>query len=259
MPPTMILVLAWWVCMTSAYFFLDSLVVSALVVPQQDMRYRIPYLRNRCAGIACVSPLSSNGGVFVATNNPTKRAGLFHYKGKPFTSSSTGGEIVKRFPVSTSVARESSIPHRVIRSASVSTKMSNRDVKIWSFEWSNLLELTGQTYFELGPNHSEKAYQTSLMYRLYQQGIPSLVERCVYVHENNTTVLAGRVDLEVNQRFLLELKICPPTSNNVHRDRKQLRRYITAYKKNNEHLENAALVYFSCSEVRIIEVPIDEE
>jgi hypothetical protein len=259
MPPKMIVTLAWWVCMTTAYLFLDSLVLSASAVPRQEMRYAIPYLRDRCAGVACVSPLSFNGGIFVATNNPTRRGGLFHNKGIPFTSSSSRGEIVKRFPISTSVARESSIPHRVIRSAGVSTKMSNRDVKIWSFEWSNLLELAGQTYFEIGPNHSEKAYQTSLMHRLYQQGIPSLVERCVYVHENNTTVLAGRVDLEVNQRFLLELKICPPTSNNVYRDRKQLRRYIAAYKKNNEHLENAALVYFSCSEVRIIEIPIDGE
>jgi GxxExxY protein len=197
----------------------------------------------------------------IPTNNPLVRGGVFHHRGRPFSCSGGGGDIVKRFKMSDAAARDSSIPHRVIKvdRPPVSVNMPNEpDFRSWSIEWSTLLEVAGETYFDLGDGLSEKAYQTSLLHRLYQRNVPVLMERDVYVTENNATILVGRVDLEINRRFLLELKVSPPTASNLRKDKKQLNRYISSYKKNGINLEHAALVYFGNFEVRIIEMSVHE-
>jgi GxxExxY protein len=268
-------------CMIAASLFLDSLLVSAFATPVLgEMRKTIPYLRNRCVSGVNPTPV----GRAVPTCNPFVRAGSFHRGGRTLSSHdgiqsdakrlkvsdeharvlSSGqlpppGDVVKRFKIPDTVARGASTPHKVITvDRPEVAPMSTPVVKPWSIEWSNLLEAAGEVYFEMGEGHSEKSYQLSLLYRLYQSDVACLVERNVYVTENNMSILVGRVDLEVNKRFLLELKVSPPTAANLRKDMKQLRRYVAAYKANGAVLERAALVYFGNFEVRIVEVPVTE-
>jgi GxxExxY protein len=271
-------------CMIVASFFLDSLLVSALATPVvAEMRKTIPYLRNRCVSGVNPSPIHPVGRA-VPTSNPFIRAGSFHRGGRTLGSHadshrdakrlkvsdeharvlSSGqlpppGDVVKRFKIPDTVARGDSTPHKVIKvDRPEVASMAIPVVTPWSIEWSNLLEAAGEVYFEMGEGHSEKSYQLSLLYRLYQSDVPCLVERNVYVTENNMSILVGRVDLEVNKRFLLELKVSPPTAANLRKDMKQLRRYVAAYKANGAVLERAALVYFGNFEVRIVEVPVTD-
>ena len=112
----------------------------------------------------------------------------------------------------------------------------------------------------MGDGCSEKSYQKALLYALYNQDIPCLIERPVFLNKCGQSVLKGYVDVELaSGRFILELKISPPTVANLRKDKKQLRRYISAYKANGCNLERAALVYFGNSEVRIVEVSVSEE
>ncbi|KAJ1487068.1 hypothetical protein T484DRAFT_1787578 [Baffinella frigidus] len=126
--------------------------------------------------------------------------------------------------------------------------------KPWSIEWGNLLEVVGDVYFELGDGCSEKAYQLALLNKLYKMNIPCLVEKNVYKIESGVPILTGRVDIEIASEFVLELKVSPPSATNLRKDKKQLRRYLSAYSENNSPLERAALVYFGNFEVQIVEV-----
>jgi CRISPR/Cas system-associated exonuclease Cas4 (RecB family) len=111
----------------------------------------------------------------------------------------------------------------------------------------------------MGGSCSEKAYQTALLYNLYDLKVPGLIERPIYITTKGMSVLAGYVDMELDSRFVLELKISPPTIVNLRKDKKQLRRYISAYKTNGIQLERAALVYFGNNEVRVVEVSVKPE
>jgi hypothetical protein len=245
---------AYMVSMVAAIYFTESLLVSALAPPARaSMRLRIPYLRSRCTDV--------RGGLIIPTSNPVVRGGAFHSGGRAFSTSSDRQDVVKRFKMSNGEGRDTDpAPQLVIKvdrepaAASPPNMLGGMGLKPWSIEWSNLLEVVGNTYFELGDGCSEKAYQLALLNKLYKMNIPCLVEKNVYKHENGVPILTGRVDIEIASDFVLELKVSMPTAVNLRKDKKQLRRYISAYNANNTPLERAALVYFGNFEVRIVEV-----
>lgn len=254
-----------WLLMMANTYFLDSLVVPALASYNlSEMRRTIPYLRDRCTAAAIEEKplkMAEVAPLVVSAEEPYIRLGRFHVVGKPLSFSSERDFVVKRLPRSNGKGGGASISKgRNIKTDYNSlTSMQKEPVfKPWCLDWSSLLEAAGDIYFQLGEGHSEKAYQTALLYKLYQLGVPCLMERPVYVTENSMSILAGRVDLEVNQRFLLELKVSNPSAVNVRKDRKQLKRYITAYQANGVTLERAALVYFSNFEVRVVEVTVTD-
>ncbi|KAJ1467811.1 hypothetical protein T484DRAFT_1755591 [Baffinella frigidus] len=243
-----------WVFMVASVYFAESLLVSALAPPARaGMRLRIPYLRSRC--------LDGRGGLSIPTSNPIVRGGAFHTKGRAFSTALDHTDVVKRFKMSNGEGRDTDpVPHRVIKLGGENAAVpppnmpSGTEFKPWSIEWGNLLEVVGSTYFELGDGCSEKAYQLALLNKLYKMKIPCLVEKNVYKHENGVSILTGRVDIEIASDFVLELEVSAPTVANLRKDKKQLRRYMSAYNANNTPLERAALVYFGNFEVRIVEV-----
>jgi GxxExxY protein len=254
--------------MVTSSYFLDSLLVSALAsTPSCGMRTTVPYLRDRCVAMATLggAPNVQPAPPLAATRQSFVRSSTFHVVGSPLSFSSDRDFVVRRLPRSNGLGGGSAITRKasaktnyrqVTSMTGVSQPANGPPCKPWCLEWASLLETAGDVYFTLGDGHSEKAYQTALLYKLYQLDVPCLMERPVYVTENSMSILAGRVDLEVNQRFLLELKVSHPSAVNMRKDRKQLRRYITAYKTNGVNLERAALVYFSNYEVRVVEVSV---
>jgi GxxExxY protein len=250
--------------MTTNSFFLESLLVPALATKNlSDMRKTIPYLRNRCMVAIPETPSKVEEVEPVAVGSSESfvfSSRRFHVVGKPLSFSSERDFVVKRLSRSNGARGVSARSTRNFKTDYSSLTCMNKDVefKPWCLDWANLLEAAGDIYMQLGDGHSEKAYQTALLYKLYQLDVPCLMERPIYVTENSMSILAGRVDLEVNKRFLLELKVSNPTEMNVRKDRKQLRRYVAAYQGNGVVLERAALVYFCNSEVRVVEVAITD-
>lgn len=185
---------------------------------------------------------------------------------RALSSTSVAGDeivdIVKKFKVSNEHARETgSIPHNVFKNTlPFSRNCDMHACKSGPVEWDLVVASAVAVYFDMGAGCSEKSYQKALLYSLYGLDIPCLIERPVYMIKDGLSVLKGFVDLEIaGGRFVLELKISPPTASNLRNDKKQLRRYISAYKANGSRLERAALVYYGNSEVRIVEVSVNEE
>ena len=247
-----------WLFMAAGFHFSQSLMVSAYTPAMYDIQRNIPYLRTRCAHIG-------TGYTATPSSSPITRGGPFHPGARTFATNINRRDMVKRFKMSDANARETgAIPHHVIKRTQptvvkTSDTPSELEFRPWSIHWSTLLEHAGETYFELGPDCSEKAYQTALTYKLYKKNIPCLTEKNMYMIEHGEPILTGRVDLECASKFILELKVSPSNANNIRKDKKQLRRYISAYKANGVYLERAALVYFGNSEVRIVEVSVDED
>jgi hypothetical protein len=211
------------------------------------------------------------------STDPSVTARAFHTKGRPFSSvrstdpsdtahspsdtvrSTVPSDIVKRFRLSDDHAREKDQKPPLIlkgRDLGVKTTPVHNTGRV---EWDTIIEACSHIYFQMGGSCSEKAYQTALLYNLYDLKVPGLIERPIYITTKGMSVLAGYVDMELDSRFVLELKISPPTIVNLRKDKKQLRRYISAYKTNGIQLERAALVYFGNNEVRVVEVSVKPE
>jgi GxxExxY protein len=272
-----------FIVMAASAHFLDSIVaVSALTHPSMLSATRtVPYLRTRCRG---PTPPTANGSAAqppppTLLHNPvsliratmpfpnarvtgTSSAATFPQHSHSEHSSDT----VKRFRISDEVARSVGTLVNVSRDAAPACGagagtgagagggVSDTGFYSCDVRWSTVVQAAAKIYEELGPGCSEKAYQNALVRRLYNMDIPCLMERTVYIVTDGMSVSAtGRVDIEVQRRFILELKVSPATAATIRKDRKQLRRYIYAYKTNGVQLEKAALVYFGNNEVRIVE------
>jgi hypothetical protein len=285
-----------WVLMASSAYFLKPLSLCAdTTLDIVNMRRTLPFLRDRCVSTMHSSNRTSysfnpNEGSLhptkypshsmersIPTNNPVLHAGAFHTKGRPFSSvrstdpsdtahspsdtvrSTVPSDIVKRFRLSDDHAREKDQKPPLIlkgRDLGVKTTPVHNTGRV---EWDTIIEACSHIYFQMGGSCSEKAYQTALLYNLYDLKVPGLIERPIYITTKGMSVLAGYVDMELDSRFVLELKISPPTIVNLRKDKKQLRRYISAYKTNGIQLERAALVYFGNNEVRVVEVSVKPE
>ena len=248
-----------FIFMVVASFFAESLLVSATLVRGRAFKIQsIPFLRNRCANLGIgSSPTGRNTSAGHAVPSSIGSLRVQNRTGLTRSMSSSSNDekrdVVRRMPITSESAR-STIPDIVIRAAPNSDEPI--EFKPWLLDWAVVVEKTGDIYFELGDGCSERMYQQALLHALYRMHIPVLIERPVYATKDGHTVLKGRVDLEIAGRFILELKVTTANSTNIRKDKKQLQRYISAYKDNNVRLQRAALVYFGNGEVRIVEVPV---
>jgi len=126
----------------------------------------------------------------------------------------------------------------------------------WGLEWCRLLEIVAISYWEHGPDNSEKSYVDKVFFNLYAEGIASIRERTIYSTVDGVSICRGRVDLEVAGRYLLEFKITEPSATNIRKDTRQLMRYLVTYDESHFAMQKAALVYLFGGEVRFIEVAL---
>ena len=102
-----------------------------------------------------------------------------------------------------------------------------------------------------GTRCSEALYQRACVRRAYLNGLPVMAEREMYVNFGDGNFLIGRVDLEVANSCLYELKV---GSTNVQKDSEQVRKYLDAYDRNGENIQIASLVYFTAGGVVLHDV-----
>ena len=129
----------------------------------------------------------------------------------------------------------------------------------WGIKWCGLIEIVADAYFSHGPDNSEKSYVDKTFFRLYALGIPAIRERVIYSRDNGVNIARGRIDLEIQKKFLLEFKIVEPSPNQIRKDSKQLHRYLVTYFEFHAPIEKAALVYLFGGEVSVIEVSLQTD
>ena len=121
--------------------------------------------------------------------------------------------------------------------------------------WEQIIGLCLDAYSQNGIGHSERCYQDSVFWKLYHLGIAAVRERPLIVEEEGFTVSRGRTDLEIASKFLLEFKVCPPTSENVRKAQTQVKRYLRTYEEKGQKIIRAAIVFFGAfGEMRVVEV-----
>jgi len=76
---------------------------------------------------------------------------------------------------------------------------------------------------------------------LYNKNIPALPEVPTTFKTAYSQIPAGRVDIEVRQKYLFELKITPF----AQKDELQLRRYVRAYQSQGRVITGAAVITFT--------------
>ena len=114
---------------------------------------------------------------------------------------------------------------------------------------SHMLEIFKDIHTRYGTRYSEALYQRAIVRRAYLDGLPTMVERELFVDLGEGALMVGRVDLEVAGGCLYELKIGNP---NTIKDTEQIKKYLYAYDLNLEKIQIACLVYFSHSGALLI-------
>lgn len=96
---------------------------------------------------------------------------------------------------------------------------------------------------KLGPSHTEQVYELALSQELYDRGIPHVRQMPVTTrYGRSVNIPAGIIDIEVDHRFLIELKSGPFNERHVQ----QLMRYMSAMRSNGRAMECAMVVCFQC-------------
>ena len=86
---------------------------------------------------------------------------------------------------------------------------------------------------------TEAMYQKLLQAELYHRNIPVLAEVDVFTMSGAIPIHVGRLDLEVDHRIILELKVAPRiTARHI----RQLQKYVRARMSTGMHVEEAAVV-----------------
>jgi len=102
---------------------------------------------------------------------------------------------------------------------------------------------------------TECFYEKMLACYLYERGIPYMTQVDCFVQQGTTQVHVGRLDMEIAQSVILELKVAPRVTPG---DRAQLMKYVRAKRACGMRLERAAVVCFrDDGAVEICEVPLD--
>jgi hypothetical protein len=109
---------------------------------------------------------------------------------------------------------------------------------------SIMCEIFKDVYKSHGVGHSESLYQKAVVRAAYLKALPVMVERELYTDRGHGSFHVGRVDIEVAESCLYELKIGRPK---IDADTTQLKRYLSAYDNNGESIKIASLVYFGPS------------
>ena len=121
--------------------------------------------------------------------------------------------------------------------------------------FEQMLALAKDAFVRHGPGCAEKVYEQAMLDLAREHGIPCLKQRFINMNHYSPRRL-GRVDLEVDGRYVLELKITAPTECNVQKDREeQIDPYLQAYAFNDHTIDCAALIYFTPTGVVV--VPVD--
>jgi len=136
---------------------------------------------------------------------------------------------------------------------------TTRESVQWKADWCGVVEVICDAYAEHGLDCSEKSYQDKIFYKLYDLGVPCIRERPLYSTVNGVSISRGRVDLEVSGKYLIEFKVIAPTSQNLHKDTRQVKRYLRAYKEMGRSIDTAAVVYLYGGQVRVVEVSIADD
>lgn len=94
---------------------------------------------------------------------------------------------------------------------------------------------------KLGPAHTEQVYELALCQEFYNRGIPHIRQMPVTTrYDGTTSIPAGIIDIEVDHRFLIELKSGPYAD----RHKQQLARYMSALRSNGRRVECAMVICF---------------
>jgi GxxExxY protein len=97
-------------------------------------------------------------------------------------------------------------------------------------------------YDNWGPGYTEATYEQAIVNEAYNRKIPLLRQASIDVTNGGCSVHAGRIDLEVDGRYLYELKARDPA---MDKDRSQISKYIRAYAQNGKNISRAFLVFFT--------------
>ena len=101
---------------------------------------------------------------------------------------------------------------------------------------------------------TEAMYQRLLQVELYHRNIPSLAEVDVFTMSGSVPVHAGRLDLEIDHRVILELKVAPKI---VPKHIQQLQKYVRARISTGMNVEGAAVVCWTDKDtVEFHELPL---
>ena len=104
---------------------------------------------------------------------------------------------------------------------------------------------------------TEAMYHRSLEVELYHKGICYLSEVDCYAMSGSVPIRVGQLDMEVDHRVILELKVAPRiTGSHVL----QLRKYVRARASTGMHIEGAAVVCFTDRDtVEFLEIPVPSQ
>jgi GxxExxY protein len=104
---------------------------------------------------------------------------------------------------------------------------------------------------------TEAMYQRCLQAELYHRNIPTLAEVDVFTMSGSVPILVGRLDLEVDHRIILELKVAPRV---MPKHIQQLQKYIRARQFTGMNVEGAAVVCWTDKDtVEFWPVPIPNQ
>lgn len=102
---------------------------------------------------------------------------------------------------------------------------------------------------------TEAMYRRALEVELYYRGICCLSEVDCYMMSGSVPICMGRLDLEVDHRIILELKVAPRITS---KHRQQLQKYVRARISTGMNVEGAAVVCWTdrnTVEMMEIEIP----
>jgi GxxExxY protein len=101
---------------------------------------------------------------------------------------------------------------------------------------------------------TEAMYHRSLEVELYYKGICYLSEVDCYMMSGSVPIRVGRLDMEVDHRVILELKVAPKvTTSHIQ----QLRKYVRARASTGMNVEGAAVVCFTDRDtVEFVEIDV---
>jgi GxxExxY protein len=120
--------------------------------------------------------------------------------------------------------------------------------------YDRIIALAHEVFQQYGTGYTERVYQEGIYFSAYKENIPCLMERCVHVTHDNIPLAIGKVDLEVASRYVFELKISAYNATNLKKDTLQIEKYLRAYAMNKQTIHKAALIYFTPSGVRVVQI-----
>ena len=101
---------------------------------------------------------------------------------------------------------------------------------------------------------TESFYEKMLACHLYERGIPYMTQVDCFVQRGSTQIMVGRLDMEIAQNTIIELKVAPRITP---ADEAQLMKYVRAKRLCGMKLEHAAVVCFrDDGTVEILEVDL---